>query len=187
MTSRDPSHSRSPGASGLTPEESRLLDGVLPAAQKRRLENQIAADPHRAAQLAKDREAARLWKDDAERTAAAIIDDPNVMADRVLALAAQGPSRGERRRRLLSRLGLTGESGLNDGTVMRYAAAAVVLMAIGIGGTWLVRTNRAKAVTAPPAAETHDIDRAVWDGLRRPVREVKPAKKAEDTPRKAER
>lgn len=181
MTSRDPSRD-------LTPEESRLLDGVLPAAQARRLENQIAADPHRAAQLAEDREAARAWKDDAERTAAAIVDDPDVMADRVLALAAQGPSASERRRRLLTRLGLTSESGLSDGTVMRYAAAAVLLMAIGIGGTWMVRANRATAGTsAPPTVQEDDFEGVVWDGLRKPVREVKPKDATDETPRKAPR
>lgn len=167
---------RVPPRGELTPDESRLLDGVLPAAQARRLENQIAADPHRAEGLRRDREAAGLWRDDAQRTAADFVDDPDVLADRVLALTAQGPSRGERRHRLMTRLGLVGDGELADRTVMRYAAAAVVLMAIGIGGTWLVRANRATARTiAPePTAQDHDVDEVLYDGLRQPVQTVQP-------------
>jgi hypothetical protein len=60
----------------LTPEESRWLDGELPAEGPdgaRALEERLAADPARAARLAALREAGHLWREEARRTARLLI------------------------------------------------------------------------------------------------------------------
>ena len=163
--------------SDLTPEDSRYLDDVLPAAQARRVAHQIASDPQRADRMQAHRDAAAVWQDDAQRIAASVVGDPEGFADRVLALTAQGPSSKERRRRFASRLGLVSEG---DGTLARYAAAALVLMAIGVGGTWMVRAHRATAHPTSMDAREADpslaLDDVAFDGLRRPVDQVKPRK-----------
>lgn len=129
---------------GLTPEESRYLDGELPAAEARRLEAALAADPQRAARLERWRTATDLWRDEARRAAGPV--DPVALYARVLArVRAVAPGPVQRR-------------------LTAYAAAALLLIGLGVGGTlWL----RHAPPPAPPAAALalEDLERAEIDLL----------------------
>ncbi len=126
----------------MTPEESRLLDGTLPADEAKRLENLIASDPQRADALDTYREAMDVWRDDAGR-----IDlDPDEIADQVL--AAVGGSQGG------------GAAALPTW----YAVAAMLLIGIGVIGTAAVRGSHARTPqrSSSPVAS---MEEALLDAL----------------------
>ncbi|MGE0192361.1 MAG: hypothetical protein AB7T63_10010 [Planctomycetota bacterium] len=150
-----------PDDPALTPDEARLLDGSLPAEERRRLDRQLAADPARAGRLARDRAALDLWVEEARSTPVDVdalaqhvferIDDENGVA------------------RFSSRAGLRGEV-LSPRAAMAYAAAAMLLIGVGLAGTWVVRQQRAEAVpSAAPAPEIADPDAPLLDGVRNAV------------------
>lgn len=113
----------------MTPEESRLLDGVLSASEAKRLENVIASDPERTDALDTYREAMAVWRDDSTR----LDVDPDSMADRVL--AAVGATQGG------------GQATLPTW----YAVAAMLLIGIGVIGTAAVQGSRTARSRAPSA------------------------------------
>jgi anti-sigma factor RsiW len=148
----------------LSAEEARWLDGTLDAESARRMERLLAADPARARRLARDREALDLWVGDARRQAArsqareAAAPD---LADAVLAQVARGPGRSSPR----------GGEILSPRAAMGYAAAALLLMGVGLGGTWLVRGQRAEAVPSTGHdATAPDPDAPLLDGVSTAVR-----------------
>lgn len=116
-------------SSELSREESRYLDGELPPEEMRRLERELAADPDRAARLASYRDAVGLWKQDVERRTAIV--DEAALADRVMASIASGSSRA-----------LTS---LPPAAPRWVAAAAVLLIGIGVAGTAMVHKSRSAA------------------------------------------
>ena len=111
-------------SSGLSREESRYLDGELPPEDMRRLKRELAADPGRAARLASYRDAVGLWKQDVERRTAVV--DEDALADRVMASISSGSAL----------------KSLRPVAPRWVAAAAVLLIGIGIVGTSVVRTQR---------------------------------------------
>ena len=150
-----------PDDAALTPDEARLLDGSLPTEERRRLDRQLAADPARAQRLARDRAALHLWVEESRSTPV----DVEALADRVFDRIDDESHAG----RLASRSGSRGET-LSPRTAMAYAAAAVLLIGVGLAGTWVVRQQRAEAVpSSAPAEEAPDPDAPLLDGVRNAV------------------
>ena len=123
---------------GLTPDESRYLDGEMTADEQRSMEHRLKADPARAAMLGAWRDAMDVWRDDTARAAADLTADPDALADRILAGLEDQP--------------LAGRRAVSPVIARWYAAAAGVLMAIGITGTILAQPT---ASGDRPAAEPH--------------------------------
>ena len=148
----------------FTPEESRLLDGRLPDAESRRLARQIAATPAHRDAVAREQRAIDLWAEDAQRP---VLSD-EVLADRVLQRIADDHDRG-------AEPGTTGGWAwgevLSPRRAVAYASAALVLISVGLAGTWLVRSRVQDAVASPrsagdePPATAHDPDLDLIDGV----------------------
>jgi anti-sigma factor RsiW len=132
-----------PPPEGLSPEESRYVDGEAPPDAARRLERQLAADPERADRLEAYRDAMDVWREDAQHTARTV-DPRGALAERVLESVTRDapPSRA------------------TNPMPRWYAAAAVLLIAVGIGGTVIARRTH-PAPHRPP--ELADIEEAVLD------------------------
>jgi hypothetical protein len=127
----------------LTRRESRWLDGQMPAGEREEFER--ALDPARRARLEALREAGALWREDALR--AARRHDPRDLAERVLAGAAPRAAAAPAPRLAFP------------------AAAAVVLIALGVLGTLLVRGSPPEPI-APRAARApylEDLERLQLD------------------------
>lgn len=132
---------------GLTPQESRYVDGEMSAQEARSMEHRLAADPARADRVAAWRDTMDLWRNDAQRAATTVASDPDALVDRILAdrsvsngLADRGPRR------------------ISPHVARWYAAAAVLLMAVGVTGTWMAQTPRAPAPsTRPQVADIQDL------------------------------
>ncbi len=164
MSRRSDSASLPQGLGRLTADEARRLDGTLPADDARRLDRVLAADPERARRLRRDRAALDLWIDETRAEASGRVDH---LAERVLARIESG---GPTRRRELR--GAIGEV-LAPRVALGYAAAALVLIGVGLVGTWVLRHDRAEAVlppsgTSPTGAEA-DPDLPLLDGVRNAV------------------
>jgi anti-sigma factor RsiW len=128
-------HARDPE---LSREESLWLDGRLDQASARRLEAELAKDPARRARLEAWHEAMDLWRDDAVHLAEGL--DTRHLADQVLAgrgLRAEGDARSAR----------------------RYAAAAVLLIGVGLAGASALGPRRAEASRVPLEAGLERIER----------------------------
>lgn len=122
----------------LTREESRWLDGRLDEHAARRVEARLAADAQRAARLEAHRQAMALWREDTARHAETL--DAGRLAERVLAgrgLRAEQDTRQAR----------------------RYAAAAVLLIGLGLAGASAVGPRRAEAGHAPVQSALQLIER----------------------------
>ncbi len=104
MTSFEPEPAR---------EESLYLDGELSPEARRRFETRLAGDPALQRRIQRWRENADLWRDDVRRAVADI--DPGLLAERVLARAERSSSSDTR-------------------IAWRYAAAALVLLGLGVTG-----------------------------------------------------
>ena len=132
---------------GLTPDESRYVDGEMSAREARSMEHRLAADPARADRVAAWRDSMDLWRDDAQRTAATVAGDPDALVDRILADGAVSNRLADREPRRIS-----------PHVARWYAAAAVLLMAIGVTGTWMAQPPRAPAPsTRPRVADIEDL------------------------------
>jgi anti-sigma factor RsiW len=95
------------------------VDGELGDRARREVEARLAGDPARGERLATWREAMDLWREDARRGGPRV--EPPVLADRVL--RAGRP---------------TGADPEVSRAARAYAAAAVVLIGLGVGGAaWL--------------------------------------------------
>ena len=125
---------------GLSPDESRYVDGEMSEAETRSMEHRLAADPAAAARVEAWRNAMGLWRDDTQRAAAPVAAEPDVLADRVLASLARDERRGV----------------VSLYVARRYAAAAVLLMAVGVTGTILARPTANTTVT-PHVAGMEEI------------------------------
>ena len=117
-----------PDPNALDAAVSRWLDGECGADEARRVEARVAADPALAEEVARLRSAMDAFRDDASAAA------PEALAERVLASAARGEQESEQFR----------------GLARRYAAAAAVLLAVGVGGS----------VWVAPAASSASAQRA---------------------------
>jgi hypothetical protein len=113
---------------GWTREESRWIDGLLDEPSARRLEARLAADPDRGARLGAYRDAMDLWREDVDRVAGRL--DTGRLAEQVLAGHGLEAERLARQAR-------------------RYAAAAVLLIGLGLAGASAVGPRRAEAGRAP--------------------------------------
>lgn len=143
----------------LTPEESRWLDGTLPADAARRLERQLAADPRRRAALERYRESMAVWRDDARAcTQTGSTDQESSLdglADEILANSASAePSR----RPVRPREETPRFAGL-------YAAAALLLVGVGLVGTLWVQTRRAEAQSVRP--DFKDVNTHLFEEIAR--------------------
>ena len=145
----------------LTPDESRLIDGLLSGEAARRVERQVAADPGRRDAMARERAALGLWVEDARRARL----DEDALTARVLAAVEDAPQAAGR--------GTGGAAGRRWGEVLSpraaitYAAAAVLLIGVGLAGTFLVQQQRNDAVASPDAtARPVDPDVDLLDGVR---------------------
>lgn len=139
----------------LTPEESRWLDGTLPADAARRLERQLAADPRRRAALERYRESMGAWRDDARRGLADQDSFLDGLADQILANSASAePSR----RPVRPREETPRFAGL-------YAAAALLLVGVGLVGTLWVQTRRAEAQSVRP--DFKDVNTHLFEEIAR--------------------
>lgn len=180
---RRPNH---PQDSALTPEESRWLDGTLDADARRRMERLLAADPARARRLARDREALDLWAADARRQAARAVGPvaplPSPMhgphatglAEAVLQHVTAGGGR-----RMSQRSGEV----LSPRAALAYAAAAMLLIGVGLGGTWLVHGQRAEAVpSSGHDAAAPDPDAPLLDGVSHAIKRGMVRRPAGDQP-----
>jgi len=123
---------------GWTREESLWLDGRLDEASALRLEARLAEDPERAARLETYRETMGLWRDDTDRLAEGL--DTRRLVDEVLAGRGLRAERDERRAR-------------------RYAAAAVLLIGLGLAGASAVGPRRAEAGRTPLQSGLELIER----------------------------
>lgn len=135
-----------------TRETSRYVDGELAPHQAASVEAELAQEPARTGRLDAWRDAMDLWREDTRRTAARL--DPHVMADRVL---REGPA------------GVAPRDVRAARAARRYAAAAVVLLGIGVGGAaWLgpIPVRAAPAVRATiDGVEQERMDVAAWREL----------------------
>lgn len=138
---------KEPHPEGLSRDESRFLDGELPPDAARRLESRLAADPQRAERLEAYREAMDVWREDAA-CASRAVDPPDALADRVVRKVTADPSPMLRPPGALPRW---------------YAAAAVLLIAVGIGGTVLARRGAPRASDEGQQPELAVIEEAVLD------------------------
>jgi anti-sigma factor RsiW len=129
-----------------TREESLWVDGRLDPESARELEARLASDPARAARLQAYREAMALWREEADREAARL--EPSRLAERVLAgvglRAEQERVRGVRAAR-------------------RYAAAAVLLIGLGVGGALWIGARDATAGGESMEAALQQIERSRLD------------------------
>ena len=115
---------------------------MLDEASARRLETRLANDPERADRLHAYRDAMDLWRDDTDRVAQGL--DTNRLAEQVL----QGQ-------------GLRAE---HDARVARrYAAAAVLLIGLGLAGASAMGPRRAEADSAPLQTALQLIERDCLD------------------------
>lgn len=133
MSTHDPAHDPD-----LTREESLWLDGRLDEAAARRLEAELAKHPERRARLEAWHEAMDLWRDDVERIAGDL--DTRALADAVLAGRGLRAEQAARQAR-------------------RYAAAAVLLIGVGLAGASALGPRRAEAARVPLEAELERIER----------------------------
>jgi anti-sigma factor RsiW len=115
----------SPVPDPLDPALSRWLDGEASPEEARLVEQRLASDPAAAAEVARLRATVDAWRRDVSLPA------PDGLAARVLRTVAIGDDERERFR-AVSR---------------RYAAAAAVLLAVGVGGTAWAR----RPVPPPPS------------------------------------
>lgn len=122
MTSHDRNRDRR--SRDWTREESRWVDGTLDEPAARRLLDRLAEDPERAARLRAYRDAMDLWRDDTDRVADGL--DTGRLADQVLA----GRGLAAERDALWAR---------------RYAAAAVLLIGLGLAGASTLDPRRGEA------------------------------------------
>lgn len=129
--------SRSSPPDGFSREESLYLDGEMPDDAARRMGHRLAADPERADGVQAYREAMDVWREDAARTARSL-GDGEAMADRVLASLTDGP-----------RLAMQQASR----AAPWYAAAAMLLIGVGIAGTLLSRP-----APLPTGSDMHQAD-----------------------------
>lgn len=113
---------------GWTREESRWIDGMLDEASARRLEARLAEDPERSARLEAYRDAMSLWRDDTDHRAGTV-DTARLAGD------------------VLAGHGLESERDVR--TAKRYAAAAVLLIGLGLAGASALGPRRAEADGAP--------------------------------------
>ena len=138
----------------LTREESRYLDGEASPEEVRRMEHQLAADPVRAARLSAWQEAMGLWRADAARAAAVPGLEDGVaaegLADRIL---AAGPQAGRLR------------NGRSLSAAPWYAAAAALLMTVGVTGTLLTRANARGNAGAMRPPQVGSLSDGVMDDM----------------------
>ena len=113
---------------GWTREESRWIDGRLDPASAQGLETRLAKDPERAARLQVYRDAMDLWRDDTDRSA------EDIDTARLAAQVLRGRGLRSERDALRAR---------------RYAAAAVLLIGLGLAGASALGPRRAEADGAP--------------------------------------
>jgi len=119
---------------GWTREESRFIDGMLDAESARRLEAELERHPERRARVDAWRDAMDLWRDDVTRESAGL--DPDRLKDAVLSGAARRREEAELRSTRAAR---------------RYAAAAILLIGLGLAGATAVGPQRVRR-TEPDAA-----------------------------------
>lgn len=135
----------------LSREEGRYLDGEASPEEVRRIEHQLAADPERAARLMAWQDAMDLWREDGTRTALALCsqdqEGADDLADRIL---RAGPRALQPRLRALS-------------AAPWYAAAAALLMTIGVTGTLLARAGARNEVSATLPPQVGSLSEAVMD------------------------
>lgn len=139
----------------LTPEESRWLDGTLPADAARRLERQLAADPRRRAALESYRASMDIWRADARGGPASDDTFLDGLADEIIASPAPSGSSPRPVR-------LHEETPRFAGL---YAAAALLLVGVGLVGTLWVQTRRAEAQSARP--DFKDVDTRLFEEIAR--------------------
>lgn len=134
----------------LSLEESRYLDGELSAQEARAMEHRLAANPAQAARLEAWRDGMDHWRDDAHRAGSL---DPDALVDAILHPGNLHPGNLHGAEPTLSNAGpnaLGRERWAVSPYAGRwYAAAAALLMAVGVGGTLLAR---------------HDLSRPYGDG-----------------------
>lgn len=143
---------------GLTPEESRHLDGELPASQASQLNEALAADVARARRLDRWRAATAVWREEAQEAAARV--DPAAMAERVLAQV-------QRVRHPHRQPGAMGSPtpGSVSPALRAYAAAALLMIGVGIGGSLIVGLQGTPPRQEATALRLEDIERAEIDLL----------------------
>jgi len=132
-----------------TREESRYVDGELDGDAAERLSGELRADPERRARLDAWREVMDLWRDDTYRRASRLA--PAVLTDRV--------------RRDLAASALRART---SGAAQRYAAAALVLIGLGlVGSMWLgARPPPGIRGGVPAALRAVEHDRLAIEGDR---------------------
>ena len=127
----------------LDPALSRWIDGACDADEARRVEARLASDPALAAEVDRLRAAMDVFREDAAAAA------PDRLGERVLAAVARGDDESDRFHAL----------------ARRYAAAAAVLLAVGVGGTvWTHGTIPAAGTAAPPTIA--ELEESHMDGER---------------------
>lgn len=136
----------------LTPDENRYLDGEMSAQEAHSMELRLAADPERAAHIAAWRDAMDLWRDDARRAAAGVAAEPDDLADRIL----DGLS-GEAPQFLGGATALDRRRAVAPQAARWYAAAAVLLMAVGVTGTLLARPAPADRSARPQVSPFDEV------------------------------
>ncbi len=124
-----------PGNQNWTREDSRYVDGELEGEQARRLERETTEGDLRSKRLGAWREAMDLWREDGRRAAMAF--DADRVTRRIL--EASGP-----------REAAPGLAAIQ--ATRRYAAAAVLLIGLGLGGTLWIGPQA--AAESPPTVET---------------------------------
>ena len=104
---------RSDDLPSIDPALSRWIDGRCDDAEARQITERLASEPGLKAEVESLRAAMDAFREDVPTTV------PHGLAERVLASAARGDDESERFRAL----------------ARRYAAAAAVLLAVGVGGS----------------------------------------------------
>jgi anti-sigma factor RsiW len=119
---------------------SRYVDGLCSPAEAREVEAALAADPALADEV-------RAWRDAAAALRADRAAPRADLADRVIAGLSAGPR----------------EDALFQRIARRYAAAAAVLLAVGLGGTAFARAATAAKVTKGAADAPRPVDETFED------------------------
>ncbi len=190
---------RDGGPSPLTAEESRYLDGALSPERLRRMERLLAADPDRADRVRAWNEWMTRWREDC-RAAAPTDDVYHTRVDQIVGAALDAAPSSEsiatmNTERLAEAQGSSSGWSVPAHVARRYAAAALLLMALGLVGYAVTRTDPAVATphgttpvrngsnnASPPSSsgeargDLHGIRDAIRsDVLRPPTRDVPPA------------
>ena len=167
---------RDGGPAPLTAEESRYLDGVLSPERMRRMEHLLAADPDRADRVRAWKEWMARWREDCQRVTQAneAHDEPaeegsSARVDVIVSAALAAAPAVEQGREPTSPT----PSGWSvpAHVARRYAAAALLLMALGLVG--YVATHSTPAVATPTLDSTSPTPDAARDDTAEEVNDLR--------------